>query len=113
MLAVPLIAVLPLAAPSFAAPQKHDVTGLLLAVDPSRQSITVSCRARVSVNDGADFPNTQTLDRVAQLGAQSGRVDPTHGTAVGSGRIDGEFFGKGGEVFAVFQTLQDFISLSR
>src|SRR5271169_3795219 len=32
------------AVPSFAAPQKHDVTGLLLAVDPSRHTITVSCR---------------------------------------------------------------------
>jgi protein SCO1 len=37
-----------LAASSFAAPQKqspqkHDVTGLLLAVDPSRHTITVSC----------------------------------------------------------------------
>jgi protein SCO1/2 len=38
-----------LGASSFAAPQKqalqkHDVTGLLLAIDPSRHTITVSCR---------------------------------------------------------------------
>ena len=29
---------------SFAAPQKHDVTGLLLAIDPSHHTITVSCK---------------------------------------------------------------------
>jgi protein SCO1/2 len=33
-----------LAAPSVAAPQKHGVSGLLLAVDPSHHTITVSCR---------------------------------------------------------------------
>jgi protein SCO1 len=43
MLVVALLAVSPLAPPSFAAQQKHEVTGLLLAVDPSHQSITVSC----------------------------------------------------------------------
>jgi protein SCO1/2 len=32
------------AAPQKQAPQKHDVTGLLLAVDASRHTITVSCR---------------------------------------------------------------------
>ena len=30
--------------PLFAAPQKHDVTGLLLAIDPSHHTITVSCK---------------------------------------------------------------------
>jgi protein SCO1/2 len=39
-----LLAVFLVAAPTFAAPQKHDVTGLLLAVDPSRRTITVSCK---------------------------------------------------------------------
>ncbi len=33
-----------LAAPSVAAPQKHEVSGLLLAVDPSHHTITISCR---------------------------------------------------------------------
>jgi protein SCO1/2 len=33
-----------LATPSAAAPQKHDVAGLLLAVDPSHHTITVSCK---------------------------------------------------------------------
>jgi|SRR5580704_7146876 protein SCO1/2 len=33
-----------LAARSFAAEQRHDVTGLLLAADPSHQTITVSCK---------------------------------------------------------------------
>jgi protein SCO1/2 len=44
MLAVALPTVFPLAAPSFAAQQKHEVTGLLLAVDPLHHSITVSCK---------------------------------------------------------------------
>jgi len=43
MLAVALLAILPLAGPSFAQ-QKHEVTGLLLAVDPSHHGITVSCK---------------------------------------------------------------------
>ncbi len=42
--AAALLAVFFLAATSFAAPQKHDVTGLLLAVDLSHQTITVSCK---------------------------------------------------------------------
>jgi protein SCO1 len=33
-----------LAAPSVAAPQSHDVSGLLLAVDPAHHTITVSCK---------------------------------------------------------------------
>ena len=33
-----------LAAPSVAAPQRHDVSGLLLAVDPLHRTITVSCK---------------------------------------------------------------------
>lgn len=32
------------ATPASAAPQKHDVTGLLLAVDPNHHTITVSCK---------------------------------------------------------------------
>jgi protein SCO1/2 len=43
-LAAPLFAIFFLAATSFATPQKHDVTGLLIAVDPSRHTITVSCK---------------------------------------------------------------------
>jgi protein SCO1/2 len=43
-LAAASLAVFLLAAISSAAPQKHDVTGLLLAVDPSRRMITVSCK---------------------------------------------------------------------
>ena len=39
-----LLVVFFLAEPSMAAPQKHDVTGLLLAVDPARHTITVSCK---------------------------------------------------------------------
>ncbi len=34
-----------LAAPSVASPQKYDVSGLLLSVDPSHHTITVSCKA--------------------------------------------------------------------
>ena len=48
-LAAGLLTFIFFAAASFAAPQKpnpqkHDVTGLLLAVDPARRTITVSCR---------------------------------------------------------------------
>jgi protein SCO1/2 len=43
-LAATLLAVFLLAAIFSAARQKHDVTGLLLAVDPSRRMITVSCK---------------------------------------------------------------------
>ena len=39
-----LLPFLLLAPPSVAAPQKHDVSGLLLAVDPSHHTITVSCK---------------------------------------------------------------------
>jgi protein SCO1/2 len=43
-LAAVLFAVFFLAATSFATPQNRDVSGLLLAVDPSRHTITVSCK---------------------------------------------------------------------
>jgi protein SCO1/2 len=39
-----LLAVFLLTAISFAAQQRHDVTGLLLAIDPARHTITVSCK---------------------------------------------------------------------
>lgn len=43
-LAAGLLLIVFIAAPVFAAQQKHDVTGLLLAVDPSRHTVTVSCQ---------------------------------------------------------------------
>lgn len=39
-----LLPIISLAAPAFAAQQKHEVTGLLLSVDSARHTITVSCK---------------------------------------------------------------------
>src|SRR5271154_3109769 len=38
------------------------------------------------------------FERIAQFGAQGGGIDPTHGTTVGSSRIDGRLPSDGGKI---------------
>jgi protein SCO1 len=44
LLSLALLSLIYVAVPAFAAQQKRDVTGLLLAADPTHQTITVSCK---------------------------------------------------------------------
>jgi protein SCO1 len=74
LLAASILAVLMLVLyvmPAFAAPQKHAVTGLLLAVDPSHHTITVSCNEIPGYMD-AMVMSFRVKDSTLPQGLQSG-----------------------------------------